>query len=85
MISDSTLAKKYYEKANIDSTIVDDLIKCASESDEDYWAIIPRLNKLREWSLLSDEQLVDLRELIWKNVNADTGLRILRNIMPQFI
>lgn len=74
VISDSTLAKKYYEKANIDSTIVDDLIKCASESDEDYWAIIPRLNKLREWSLLSDEQLVDLRELIWKNVNADTGL-----------
>lgn len=74
VISDSTLAKKYYKKANIDSTIVDDLIKCASESDEDYWAIIPRLNKLREWSLLSDEQLVDLRELIWKNVNEDTGL-----------
>jgi hypothetical protein len=74
VISASTLAKKYYEKANIDSTIIDDLIKCASESDEDYWAIIPRLNKLREWSLLSAEQLADLRELIWKNVNEDTGL-----------
>lgn len=68
------MQKKYYEKANIDSTIIDDLIKCASESDEDYWAIIPRLNKLREWSLLSAEQLADLRELIWKNVNEDTGL-----------
>ena len=74
VISASTLAKKYYEKANIDSTIIDDLIKCASESEEDYWAIIPRLNKLREWSLLSAEQLADLRELIWKNVNEDTGL-----------
>ena len=74
VISVSTLAKKYYEKANIDSTIIDDLIKCASESEEDYWAIIPRLNKLREWSLLSAEQLADLRELIWKNVNEDTGL-----------
>lgn len=74
VISASTLAKKYYEKANIDSTIIDDLIKCASESDEDYGAIIPRLNKLREWSLLSAEQLADLRELIWKNVNEDTGL-----------
>ena len=74
VISASTLAKKYYEKANIDSTIIDDLIKCASESEEDYWAIIPRLNKLREWSLLSTEQLADLRELIWKNVNEDTGL-----------
>ena len=74
VISASTLAKKNYEKANIDSTIIDDLIKCASESDEDYWAIIPRLNKLREWSLLSAEQLADLRELIWKNVNEDTGL-----------
>ena len=62
VISASTLAKKYYEKANIDSTIIDDLIKCASESEEDYWAIIPRLNKLREWSLLSAEQLADLRE-----------------------
>lgn len=74
VISASTLAKRYYEEAHIDSTIVDDLIKCAGESDEDYWAIIPRLNKLREWSLLSDEQLVDLRELIWKNVNENTGL-----------
>lgn len=74
VISASTLAKKYYEKANIDSTIIDDLIKCASESEEDYWAIIPRLNKLREWSLLSAEQLANLRELIWKNVNEDTGL-----------
>ena len=74
VISASTLAKKYYEKANIDSTIIDDLIKCASESEEDYWAIIPRLNKLREWSLLSAEQLADLRELIWKNENEDTGL-----------
>lgn len=74
VISASTLAKKYYEKANIDSTIIDDLIKCASESEEDYWAIIPRLNKLREWSLLSAEQLAVLRELIWKNVNEDTGL-----------
>ena len=61
-------------RTHIDSTIIDDLIKCASESDEDYWAIIPRLNKLREWSLLSAEQLADLRELIWKNVNEDTGL-----------
>ena len=41
MISDSTLAKKYYEKANIDSTIVDDLIKCVKKGSYGEVVLLP--------------------------------------------
>lgn len=74
VISSSVLAKKYYEEASIDSILIDKLIERAKESEEDRRAIVPRLNKLHEWNLLSKEQLQGFCELIWNNIDEKTGL-----------
>lgn len=78
VISTNISARKYYEKEHIDPVLIDNLIHCANESDEDRIMIIPRLGKLYTWHQLSPKQEEKFRDLIWKKTNEQTGLPDLR-------
>ena len=74
VISSNISAKKYYEQAKIESSIIEKLISRANDSDEDRVIVISRLEKLYQWKQLSQEQIEKLCMLMWNNTNEKTGL-----------
>ena len=67
-------ARHFYQSADIDPDIIDDMLNRAYQNEKEKRSFIPRLGQMADWNLLTEKQRERFAVLLWGDITEQTLL-----------